>query len=96
MVKVSHKQAAHDVEKDEQSGKLLQHMRSQSEEERASQLAIACDLPYVDLNIFPVGADDMRTIEEAESRKFNLCVFQKQGREAVSYTHLTLPTIYSV
>jgi type II secretory ATPase GspE/PulE/Tfp pilus assembly ATPase PilB-like protein len=81
MVKVSHRQLAHDSDKDEQSGKILQRMRGQSEEEQAAQLANEYDLAYVDLNIFPVGADDMRTIEEAQSREFKVCVFQKAGRE---------------
>lgn len=81
MVKVSHKQLAHDDDKDVQAGKILQHMRGQSEEERAAQLAADYDLSYVDLNIFPVGAEDMRTISEEDSRQFNLCVFQKAGKE---------------
>ncbi|EKE20288.1 MAG: hypothetical protein ACD_8C00026G0004 [uncultured bacterium] len=81
MVKVSHKQLAHDDDKDIQAGKTLKQMRGQSEEERASQLASDFGLSYVDLNIFPVGAEDMRTIPEEDSRNFNLCVFQKAGRE---------------
>ncbi len=81
MVKISHKQIAHSTEKDEQAGKIMKHMRSESEEERASQLANEYDLPYVDLNVFPVGIDDMRTINEQESREFRVCVFQKNGKE---------------
>lgn len=81
MVKVSHKQLAHDNAKEEQTGKLLQKMRGQSEEEMAAQLAQEYDLPYVDLNIFPVGADDMRTINEEQSRQYNLAIFQKTGKE---------------
>jgi len=81
MVKVSHKQIASSNDKAEQSGKILKRMRGESEEERAAQLAADHDLLYVDLNIFPVGADDMRTIAEAQSREFKVCVFQKAGRE---------------
>src|SRR6266567_1968018 len=81
MVKVSHKQLAHDSDKDEQAGKILQRMRGQSEEEQAAQLASEYDLDYVDLNIFPVGADDMRTISEEQSRQYNAAVFQKTGKE---------------
>ncbi|EKD58671.1 MAG: hypothetical protein ACD_56C00074G0005 [uncultured bacterium] len=81
MVKVSHKQLAHDAAKDEQAGKILQRMRGQSEEEQAAQLAADYDLAYVDLNIFPVGADDMRTISEEESRQYNIAIFQKTGKE---------------
>ena len=81
MVKVSHKQIARDSDKDEQAGKILQRMRGQSEEEQAAQLAAEYDLAYVDLNIFPVGADDMRAISEEDSRQFNVTVFQKTGKE---------------
>jgi type II secretory ATPase GspE/PulE/Tfp pilus assembly ATPase PilB-like protein len=81
MVKVSHKQLAHNDDKDIQSGKVLQYMRGHSEEEQAAQLASEYDLSYVDLNIFPVGAEDMRTITEEESREFHVCVFQKAGKE---------------
>ena len=81
MVKVSHKQLIHNSDKDVAAGKILQHMRGESEEEQAAQLASEYDLAYVDLNIFPVGADDMRAIDEAQSREFNICVFQKAGKE---------------
>lgn len=81
MVKVSHKQLERDSDKDVQTGKILQKMRGQSEEEQAAQLANEYDLLYVDLNIFPVGAEDMRTISEEDSREFRVCVFQKIGKE---------------
>lgn len=81
MVKVSHKQLAHDSSKEEQSGKILQHMRGISEEEKAAQLAAEYSLSYVDLNIFPVGADDMRTISEEDSHRYGVAVFQKTGKE---------------
>lgn len=81
MVKVSHKQLAQSTAKEEQTGKLLQQMRGQSEEEMAAALAKEFDLPYVDLNIFPVGADDIRTISEEQSRQYSLTIFQKTGKE---------------
>jgi len=81
MVKVFHKQLAHDDDKDIQAGKILQQMRGHSEEEQAAQLADQYDLSYVDLNIFPVGAEDMRTISEEQSREFYVAVFQKMGKE---------------
>jgi len=81
MVKVSKKQLAHDEEKDTQAGKALQKMRGHSEEEIAAQMASDCGLSYVDLNIFPVSSDDMRTISEKESHQYNMAVFQKMGKE---------------
>ncbi|MEI7890485.1 MAG: GspE/PulE family protein [bacterium] len=82
MVKISNKKLIHSTEKDEQSEKIMQRMRGQSEEEQAAQVANANNLSYVDLNIFPVAADDLRVIDEKESREFGLCVFQKAGKEA--------------
>ncbi|HOW60619.1 MAG TPA: GspE/PulE family protein [Candidatus Moranbacteria bacterium] len=81
MVKVSDKQLIRDKEKETQTGKLLKKMSGQSEEEIASQLAAECGLAYVDLNIFPVSSDDMRSISEEESRRYKMIVFQKAGKE---------------
>ncbi len=81
MVKVSHNQLTHNSEKDEQSGKLLQRMREHSEEEQASQLANEYDLAYVDLNVFPVGGEDMQTITSEDSHRYKVVVFQKAGKE---------------
>lgn len=81
MVKVSHQQLTRDDDKEVQAGKILQRMRGTSEEEQAAQLANDYDLSYVDLNIFPVGAEDMRAISEEQSRQFHVCVFQKMGKE---------------
>ncbi|HEX8974102.1 MAG TPA: GspE/PulE family protein [Patescibacteria group bacterium] len=81
MPKVSHKQINVSGDKEEQAGKLLQRMRGESEEEQAAQLARSFSLDYVDLNIFPVGAEDMRTISEEDTRRFGTAVFQKTGKE---------------
>ncbi len=61
--------------------KLLQKMRGQSEEEQAALLANAYGLPYVDLNIFPVSSEKIRTISEEDSRQYKMAVFQKVGKE---------------
>ena len=81
MVKISNKQLARDEEKDKQTGKILKKMRGESEEEIAAQVAVVYGLPYVDLNIFPVSADDMRTISEEDSHRYKITVFQKIGKE---------------
>jgi type II secretory ATPase GspE/PulE/Tfp pilus assembly ATPase PilB-like protein len=81
MVHVSTKQIERDTDKDVQAGKLMKKMRGESEEEKAAQLAADHDLAYVDLNVFPVSADDMRSISEADSRQYNVAVFQKLGKE---------------
>lgn len=81
MVKISNKQIKQDADKESQAGKVLKKMRGHSEEESAAQLAAKANLAYVDLNIFPVGAEDMRTINEKDSRQYGAAVFQKNGKE---------------
>lgn len=81
MVQVSRDKEIIDNEKEIQTGKLMQKMRGQSEEEEAAQIAKNHDIPYVDLNIFPVSGDDMRNIGEEESHKYNIAIFQKIGKE---------------
>jgi len=81
MVKISTKKLAQDDERDMQADKVLQKMRGQSEEEMAAQMAAELKIPYVDLNIFPVSVDDMRTISETISKKYNMAVFQRNGKE---------------
>jgi type II secretory ATPase GspE/PulE/Tfp pilus assembly ATPase PilB-like protein len=81
MVKVSNKNAAADNEKNEVTQKLLQRMRGESEEEQASALAKEYELAYIDLNIFPVSGEDMRLIDENDSRTYGLALFQKIGKK---------------
>jgi type II secretory ATPase GspE/PulE/Tfp pilus assembly ATPase PilB-like protein len=81
MVKVSDKKLSHDEDKDIQAGKILQKMHEESEEEQAAQLAAELGLAYVDLNIFPVSSEDMRTVSERDSKKYNLAIFQRTGKE---------------
>lgn len=81
MVKVSNKQTAVESDRSKQTGKVLQMMRDQSEEERAAATAKQYNLPYIDLNIFPVGAEDLRSIDEEQSRLHKLIVFQKTGKD---------------
>lgn len=81
MVKILNEKNAVDSSNDLATGRLLQKMRGQSEEEQAAMLAGAYNLQYIDLNIFPVGSDNMNTISEEDSRKYKMTVFQKTGRE---------------
>lgn len=79
MPKISYKKTIQEKDKEKQAGKILQKMRSISEEEVASALASKHNLPYVDLNIFPVGADDIRSIPESDAKRYHILVFQKTG-----------------
>lgn len=60
--------------------KFLSHLSKESEEEEASAKAKAYNLLYVDLNVFPVGTDDVRSIPEEDARRYSLVVFGKTGK----------------
>ncbi|HPN54727.1 MAG TPA: GspE/PulE family protein [Candidatus Moranbacteria bacterium] len=81
MVKITNKKFVQEDEKAVQAGKLLQKMRGQSEEELAAALAGEFNLPYIDLNIFPVGSDEVRMITEEQSKKYQMVIFQRTGKE---------------
>lgn len=81
MVKILSKKNSSSSLKEVQTGRVLQKMRGQSEEEQAAQLANLYNISYIDLNIFPVGAENMKTISEEDSRKYKITVFQKKGKE---------------
>ena len=81
MVRVVNQKNPTDSASSDETGKLLKQMRGQSEEEQAAQLAAVYGLPYVDLNIFPVGSEKMETINEEDSRQHRVAVFQKIGKE---------------
>ncbi|NTV40766.1 MAG: type II/IV secretion system protein [Candidatus Moranbacteria bacterium] len=81
MVKVLNKKNAVDSSREDAAKKLLQKMKDQSEEEQAAQLAGLFNISYIDLNIFPVGAENMSVISEEDSRKYKVVIFQKAGKE---------------
>ena len=78
MVKVVRKNLAVNPAKEEQSQAILKKMREVSIEEQASMLAIATGLPYIDLHVFPAGTEDVLLVPEADAKKFNLAIFDKQ------------------
>ena len=81
MVKIINQKNPTDSSVEAAADKLLQKMKGQSEEEQAALLANAYNLPYVDLNIFPVSSEKMRTLSEEDSKQYNMTVFQKVGKE---------------
>lgn len=66
--------------KDESAKKAIKSFNKEIEEEKASQFAKASGLPYVDLNLFPMDADDIRIVGEEDSRRCEMAVFQKIGK----------------
>lgn len=58
---------------------VLSQMSKIEEEEQVASVARNAGLPYIDLNIFPFNADDIRIISEEDSHKYNTAVFRKKG-----------------
>lgn len=69
------------VKRESEEDKFLSRLSKDSEEEQASAKAKAYNLLYVDLNVFPFGADDIRSISEEEARMHDVVIFGKTGKE---------------
>ncbi|MDO8529315.1 MAG: GspE/PulE family protein [bacterium] len=68
------------TEKDFKTQNIIKQINKAEEEGVAAILARRFGLPYIDLNIFPFSSDDIRTISEDDSHRYNVAVFQKKGR----------------
>ncbi len=80
MVKVDKNNSSGFAQSDD-TDKLLRKMRDESEEQQAARIADENKLTYIDLNIFPVSIEDVRTVSFEDSKKYQITVFQKTGRE---------------
>jgi len=59
----------------------LRKLRQRFEEKEASVLAKRNNLPYLDLNIFPLEAEVVATISEEKSRSAEMAVIYKKGKQ---------------
>lgn len=80
MVRVSKKPISKITEKEELTKKTLEKMKHLSEEERAAAIAREFNLYYIDLNLFPVSGDEMRSIPEKDAFRYGVAVFHKAGK----------------
>jgi type II secretory ATPase GspE/PulE/Tfp pilus assembly ATPase PilB-like protein len=60
---------------------ILSRTKKMSEEEQAFIRATKLGLPYLDLNIYPIGIDDLNTVEEDFAKKARLAVIYKTGKK---------------
>ncbi len=67
-------------DRSEKTTKTLSAMRTRSEEEHALGLALAMRLPYMDLHLMPVDADDVLNMPLEDSKRLLAGVFVKRGR----------------
>ena len=66
--------------RDEQAQKTLSTLRTKSEEEHALARAMEYRLPYMDLYLMPVSADDVVELSLENSQRFSMGIFIKRGR----------------
>lgn len=70
------------------SEEVLKKMREEAVEDAAETLAQESGLPYHDLHLFPVDADDIALIPETDARRLHVASFQKNGdRVSVALAH---------
>ncbi|PID52708.1 MAG: hypothetical protein CR972_00680 [Candidatus Moraniibacteriota bacterium] len=80
VVKIKKPQKSQNTRHSSEIDRTLKKLQSKSQEEFASYTAKKLDLPYIDLNITPVASDDVTTITEEESKKYNVAVFYTTGK----------------
>ncbi len=66
---------------EEKSSQKLGLLRIKEEEESTKLLAEQYGIPYIDLSIFPIELDAIKTVPEADARHAELAVFQAIGRD---------------
>lgn len=65
---------------EEEVKRILSKMKHESEEQQAAAIAAALKLSYIDLNIFPVDPETLRTIPRQDAEKNELVCIQRSGR----------------
>ncbi|MDI6777623.1 MAG: GspE/PulE family protein [Patescibacteria group bacterium] len=65
---------------EEEVNRILAKMKHESEEQQAAAIAAALKLPYIDLNIFPIDPETLRTISREDAEKNELVCIQRSGR----------------
>jgi type IV pilus assembly protein PilB len=76
------KQTTHPIRgsHEEDVRRVLSKMKHESEEQQAATLAGALGLPYIDLNIFPVDPETLRTVPREMAEKYGLVCIQRAGK----------------
>ena len=60
--------------------RILSRMKHESEEQQAASLAATLGYPYIDLNIFPIDPETLRTIPKEDAVKYELIPIQRAGK----------------
>ncbi len=75
-------QSIHDIHgtHEEDVKRILAKMKHESEEQQAAALASAFGYPYIDLNIFPIDPETLRTIRKEDALKYQAVSIQHLGK----------------
>lgn len=65
---------------EEEVRRILAKMKHESVEQQAAAFAAILGLPYIDLNIFPIDPETLRTIKKEDAQKYNVVCIQRAGK----------------
>ena len=65
---------------EEEVRRVLSKMKHESEEQQAAGFAAALGLPYIDLNIFPIDPETLRTIPKVDAQKYSVVCLLRAGK----------------
>ena len=65
---------------EEEVRQVLSKMKHVSEEQQAATVASVLRLPYIDLNIFPVDPETLRTISKEDAEKYEVVCIKDPGK----------------
>jgi type II secretory ATPase GspE/PulE/Tfp pilus assembly ATPase PilB-like protein len=65
---------------EEEVRRVLAKMKHESEEQQAAAFAAVLGLPYIDLNIFPIDPETLRTLKNENAQKYSMVCLQRAGK----------------
>ena len=68
---------------EEEVQRILAKMKHESEEQQAAGIAASVGIPYIDLNIFPIDPETLRTIPKKDAEKYELVCIQRAGKNLI-------------
>jgi len=77
---------------EEEVQRVLARLKHESEEQQTAGLATTLGLPYIDLNIFPIDPETLRTIPREDAEKNGLVCIQRAGKNvSLAISNFSLP-----
>ena len=77
---------------EEEVRRILSKMKHESEEQQTASLASSLGFPYIDLNIFPVDPETLRTIPKEQAEKYELVCIQRAGKNVgLAFSNIANP-----